>query len=146
MALTGVVAQMITGDHLLIARETAKRLGMGNNILPSHKLHESKGQEKLQQDLVMNADGFAEVFPDDKFNIVAIVQSTGRTTGMTGDGVNDAPGTRPASRREPHDRCSDTRSWCMQRSRRPSAALRWLVPPPQPRAPPPWCCRRPVCR
>lgn len=94
-ALQGVSVKMITGDHLLIAKETARQLGMGVNILPSHKLHDTSDR-KVLADLVMDADGFAEVFPDDKFNIVALVQEKGHTTGMTGDGVNDAPALKKA--------------------------------------------------
>lgn len=91
----GVSVKMITGDHLLIAKETARRLGMGTSILPSHKLHEAK-DTKTRIDLVISSDGFAEVFPDDKFNIVATVQEAGHCTGMTGDGVNDAPALKKA--------------------------------------------------
>lgn len=91
----GSSVKMITGDHLLIAKETCRRLGMGDQILRSDAL-KNKGEEHLLE-LVENVDGFAEVFPEDKFDIVALFQKKGHITGMTGDGVNDAPALRKAN-------------------------------------------------
>jgi len=90
----GSSVKMITGDHLLIAKETCRRLGMGDQILRVDALKAS--QERLLE-LVENVDGFAEVFPEDKFDIVALFQTKGHITGMTGDGVNDAPALRKAN-------------------------------------------------
>ena len=42
------------------------------------------------------ADGFAEVYPEDKYLVVQHLQAVGHVTGMTGDGVNDAPALRQA--------------------------------------------------
>jgi P-type E1-E2 ATPase len=47
-------------------------------------------------DLLAGADGFAEVYPQDKYVVVQHLRASGHATGMTGDGVNDAPALRQA--------------------------------------------------
>jgi magnesium-transporting ATPase (P-type) len=47
-------------------------------------------------DLLAGVDGFAEVYPEDKYIVVQHLQRAGHVTGMTGDGVNDAPALRQA--------------------------------------------------
>ena len=37
-AVQGIEVKMITGDHLLIGKETAKMLGMGTEMYPSEVL------------------------------------------------------------------------------------------------------------
>ena len=93
----GVKVKMVTGDALAIAIETAKKLGMGTNILDAQSLGNSKGQVSKEMSLAIeNADGFAQVFPEHKFHIVDILQKRQHIVGMTGDGVNDAPALKKA--------------------------------------------------
>jgi len=93
----GVMVKMVTGDALAIAVETAKKLGMGINILDASSLGDVKKNETPAMALsIENADGFAQVFPEHKFHIVDILQKRGHIVGMTGDGVNDAPALRQA--------------------------------------------------
>ena len=97
-ALTmGVKIKMVTGDALAIAKETAKTLGMGTNILDAKTLGDSKKQESAEVvESIEKADGFAEVFPEHKFHIVDVLQKRNHIVGMTGDGVNDAPALKKA--------------------------------------------------
>jgi H+-transporting ATPase len=90
----GVRVKMVTGDQLAIARETSRQLGMGTNILDATVLRDTKLQKSAQS--IEDADGFAQVFPEDKYNIVDVLQKRGHIVGMTGDGVNDAPALKKA--------------------------------------------------
>ena len=93
----GVKIKMVTGDALAIAMETAKKLGMGINILNASGLGDVKKKETAAMALsIENADGFAQVFPEHKFHIVDVLQQRGHIVGMTGDGVNDAPALKKA--------------------------------------------------
>ena len=93
----GVKIKMVTGDALAIAKETAKKLGMGANILDAAALGDSKKEETAQlAGEIEKADGFAQVFPEHKFHIVDVLQKRGHMVGMTGDGVNDAPALKKA--------------------------------------------------
>jgi H+-transporting ATPase len=47
-------------------------------------------------ELILNADGFAQVFPEHKYLIVECLRELKFKTGMTGDGVNDAPALKRA--------------------------------------------------
>ena len=93
----GVKVKMVTGDALAIARETAKTLGMGIDILDANSLGDEKQQTTIAvAKAIEKADGFAQVFPEHKFHIVADLQKCGHIVGMTGDGVNDAPALKKA--------------------------------------------------
>jgi H+-transporting ATPase len=88
----GVMVKMVTGDALAIAEETAKKLGMGTNVLDAGGLGDVKRRETpAVAKSIEKADGFAQVFPEHKFHIVEVLQQRGHIVGMTGDGVNDAP-------------------------------------------------------
>jgi H+-transporting ATPase len=94
----GVKVKMVTGDQLAIAQEMAKELGMGTHILDASTLQDKKQQDSSQaSEAIEKADGYAQVFPEDKFHIIQVLQKRGHFVGMTGDGVNDAPALKQAN-------------------------------------------------
>jgi H+-transporting ATPase len=110
----GVEVKMITGDHLLIAMETARALDLGERVegregvvplirgpegLPVLDPVTKKAPPHLAEDygdVIRSGNGFAQVYPEHKFLIVQCLREMGFKTGMTGDGVNDAPALKRA--------------------------------------------------
>ena len=92
----GVSVKMLTGDALAVASETARGVGLFKirRVADLKAAGAQAGNEAA--DLLAGTDGFAEVFPEDKFVVVKHLQAAGHVTGMTGDGVNDAPALRQA--------------------------------------------------
>ncbi len=90
----GLDVKMVTGDHIAIAKQIARQIELGTNILLASEFFE-KADNKVQ-DVVEAADGFAEVFPEHKYHIVEILQKKNHIVGMTGDGINDAPALKIA--------------------------------------------------
>jgi len=90
----GVKVKMITGDQLAIAKETGRRLGLGDHMYASQVLKDGPppgGKHASLDEMIMDADGFAGVFPEHKYEIVKRLQGLGHLCAMTGDGANDAP-------------------------------------------------------
>eukprot|EP00595_Chromulina_sp_UTEXLB2642_P001354 CAMPEP_0196761300 /NCGR_PEP_ID=MMETSP1095-20130614/481_1 /TAXON_ID=96789 ORGANISM="Chromulina nebulosa, Strain UTEXLB2642" /NCGR_SAMPLE_ID=MMETSP1095 /ASSEMBLY_ACC=CAM_ASM_000446 /LENGTH=633 /DNA_ID=CAMNT_0042110641 /DNA_START=97 /DNA_END=1999 /DNA_ORIENTATION=- len=100
----GVSVKMITGDHLLTAKETSRRLNLGEYIVTAEGLpvldpitkQKPDDLSKNYGDLCLHADGFAQVYPEHKYLIVECLRELGYKVGMTGDGVNDAPALKRA--------------------------------------------------
>ena len=90
----GVRVKMVTGDQLAIAKETGRRLGLGDHMYPAKVLKDGPAPDSKHatlDEMIMDADGFAGVFPEHKYEIVKRLQGMGHLCAMTGDGANDAP-------------------------------------------------------
>jgi H+-transporting ATPase len=92
----GVPVKMLTGDALPVAKEIGQGVGLANirRVADLKAASSQAGNEAV--DLLAGTDGFAEVYPEDKYIVVRHLQAAGHVTGMTGDGVNDAPALRQA--------------------------------------------------
>ncbi len=94
----GVKVMMVTGDQLPIAKETARTLGLGPDILDASLFGDVKTHQSAKlSEAIEHADGFAQVFPEHKFFIIDELQKRKHIVGMTGDGVNDAPALKKAN-------------------------------------------------
>jgi H+-transporting ATPase len=95
----GIEVKMITGDNVAIGREISGQLGLGTNIQPATDIFPEEGTQDLDTaaaERIEKANGFAQVFPEHKYNIVKSLQDRGHLVAMTGDGVNDAPALKQA--------------------------------------------------
>jgi H+-transporting ATPase len=92
----GVAVKMLTGDALAVASDTAQGVGLTDirRVADLKAASAKPGNEAI--DLLAGAGGLAEVYPEDKYIVVQHLQAAGHVTGMTGDGVNDAPALRQA--------------------------------------------------
>ena len=80
----GVDVKMITGDHMLIAKEMCRMLGMRDNVEGPHDLPNMTEDNKIPKDLaekygkkIYETDGFAQVFPQHKSLIVETLRQSG---------------------------------------------------------------------
>jgi H+-transporting ATPase len=97
----GIDIRMVTGDHAAIAKQVAGQIGLGTKVKEAGELfadkESTKENEQYQIDEeVVTADAFAQVTPEDKFNIIKQFQQQNKIVGMTGDGVNDSPALKQA--------------------------------------------------
>lgn len=92
VSITGPHPPLVAGDHILIAKETCRRLHLGSHIMAADVLPSLDGNTRqkppnLARDygaMILEADGFAEVFPEHKYLIVECLRELGYKTGMTG--------------------------------------------------------------
>jgi len=85
----GIRVIMVTGDGLATAQAVARQVGIGDHGCTAQSLQETREPDP-------DCNVFGEVLPEHKFRLVQALQGHGHITGMTGDGVNDAPALRQA--------------------------------------------------
>ncbi|MFA4995806.1 MAG: cation-translocating P-type ATPase [Patescibacteria group bacterium] len=93
----GIRPIMITGDHPETARFIAEKIGLSvsdEEIMTGKEL-ETLSEASLKKHL-QKVKVFARITPEDKINIVKLLQKIGYSVAVTGDGINDAPALKEA--------------------------------------------------
>ena len=94
----GIQVVMITGDRLETARAIGKEAGLIESeddlILTSKELGQLSDEELKER--LPRVKIIARALPTDKSRVVRVCQELNLVTGMTGDGVNDAPALKRA--------------------------------------------------
>ncbi len=94
----GIHVVMITGDHRETAGQIATECGIlnaKNDLLLTGEELATLSDLRLRE-LLPRLAVVARALPTDKSRLVRLAQSEGLVTGMTGDGINDAPALRRA--------------------------------------------------
>jgi len=95
----GIVPVMITGDHPLTAQTIARRIGIVNTeedlVVSGMELAAMEHADFSA--CVEQIKVYARVSPEQKLQIVKMLQEKGHYVAMTGDGVNDAPSLKRAN-------------------------------------------------
>ncbi len=94
----GIRVIMVTGDTAATAEAVARQVGIGTRAGRTGTLREPPGPRGRPSapEAGLDFDVLAGVLPEDKLRLVERAQRAGHVTGMTGDGVNDAPALRRA--------------------------------------------------
>jgi cation-transporting P-type ATPase I len=87
---------LITGDHPITARAIARQLGLPSDVRVVTGADLAGLDEEAHAKLAADVQVFARVSPEQKVQIVAALQRSGRVTAMVGDGANDAAAIRMA--------------------------------------------------
>ncbi len=91
----GIKVIMITGDHPSTAQNIGRKLGIidekDTRVMIGKDMNEYGGLSESEKDLWLSTSVFARVSPQQKLDLVSVLQERKHIVGMTGDGVNDAP-------------------------------------------------------
>ena len=92
----GIKTKMITGDQIDTAASIAEKVGIlgSDNVISGQQISNASGNEL--KELIKNNSVFSRVTPENKLQIIDVLNEEKEVTAMTGDGVNDAPALKKA--------------------------------------------------
>ena len=96
----GIQVRMITGDHAITAQAIAQELGIRGRAITGAQFAELDDDQAVTE--IDEIGVIARVTPEQKVRLVDILKRKGHVVGMTGDGVNDAPGAQAGRHRHRH--------------------------------------------
>ncbi len=91
----GVSLKIITGDNALVANSLALQLGVQEPRVLTGSVIEKMSNAALRHE-VGKTNIFAEIAPNQKEQIIVMLQKAGNVVGYMGDGINDAPALHAA--------------------------------------------------
>lgn len=91
----GIRVLMITGDHASTAQAIAAQIGISTPEVLTGAAMEKLPPEVLEEKIRF-VNVYARVTPQQKLQIVQVLQKQGEIVAVTGDGVNDAPALNAA--------------------------------------------------
>ena len=97
----GIRVVMVTGDQpataAAIAEQTQVAAENGDPaVIHGSELKDPAEMSAEERQHVLQTGIFARVSPEQKLNLITLMQAEGETVAMTGDGVNDAPALKKA--------------------------------------------------
>lgn len=97
----GIRVVMVTGDQAATAAAIGRQINILENehepsVIHGSQLKDPGEMSEENRRRVLETAIFARVTPEQKLNLIKLMQDKGLTTAMTGDGVNDAPALKKA--------------------------------------------------
>ncbi|MCS7162184.1 MAG: HAD-IC family P-type ATPase [Bacteroidia bacterium] len=91
----GIRVVMITGDHAVTAQAIAAQIGISTPEVITGEMLQRLSPAQLEEK-IETVNVYARVSPEQKLEIVRLLQKKGEIVAVTGDGVNDAPALKAA--------------------------------------------------
>ncbi len=96
----GIRVVMVTGDHTETARNIAFAIGLADNpdekVIHGKELKPLEMMSEQERAEALDTKIFSRVTSSQKLDLISLYQQRKWITGMTGDGVNDAPALKKA--------------------------------------------------
>jgi len=95
----GIRVVMGTGDHAVTAQAIAAEIGLADRdggAVEASRLQDLDALDENERRDLLDCSVFARISPKQKLDLIKLYQDARHVVGMTGDGVNDAPGLKKA--------------------------------------------------